>query len=103
MAAALDLAAPGEAAEGEDPVAAGDLPGAIWRIRQELATGGYLQARRRLDGLLQAIDPLGLLPGGKAAHAETGTLGLLLWTAAEIYLQSAPTPARVELPGDLGA
>jgi hypothetical protein len=83
----------------------GDAESAIarcWRARQELACGGYLQARRLMDGLLQAYGPLGVVEGVEQAHADPGELALVLWTAAEIYLQAAPTPERVHLEGDLG-
>jgi hypothetical protein len=73
-----------------------------WRVRQELAAGAYLQARRLMDQLLQAYGPLGVVEGSQQEHAEPGELALVLWTAAEIYLQSAPTPGKVNLPGDLG-
>ncbi|HEY9723342.1 MAG TPA: trehalase-like domain-containing protein [Oscillatoriaceae cyanobacterium] len=72
----------------------------VWDVRRELAVGGYLQARRLMDQLLQDHDVLGMLPGQHAPDA--GVLALALWTAAEIYLQAAPRPARVELPGELG-
>lgn len=72
----------------------------VWEVRRELAVGGYLQARRLMDQLLLDHDALAMVPGQRAP--ELGTLALALWTAAEIYLQEAPRPARVELPGDLG-
>jgi hypothetical protein len=71
-------------------------------VRQELNAGAYLQARRLMDQLLQAYGPLGVLDHAQQAHLDPGELALVLWTAAEIYLQSAPTPNRVSLPGDLG-
>jgi hypothetical protein len=86
------------AAEGEEASAMARC----WRARQELACGGYLQARRLMDGLLQAYGPLGVVEGVAQAHADPGELALVLWTAAEIYLQGAPTPERVHLEGDLG-
>lgn len=76
--------------------------GACWAIRQELARGAYLQARRMMDRLLSSYDPLGRLPAETAAGPDLGTLAFVLWTAAEIYLQGAPEAGRVELPGDLG-
>lgn len=96
-AAAVGVAAPvADAPEGSEAIER------CWRVRQELAAGAYLQARRLMDQLLQAYGPLGIVEGSAQAHAEPGELALVLWTAAEIYLQSAPTPGKVNLPGDLG-
>jgi hypothetical protein len=83
----------------DEPVAAVDR---TWRVRQELTWGGYLQARRQMDTLLQAYGPLGTVEGTAPNHPDLGEWALVLWTAAEIYLQGAPTPERVHLEGDLG-
>jgi hypothetical protein len=108
-ASPADVAAGGAraAALGLGPARADGAPAdtaiaRIWRVRQALAVGGYLQARRLMDGLLQAYGPLGVVEEADQPHADPGELALALWTAAEIYLQEAPTPERVHLEGDLG-
>lgn len=87
----------------DDDASPTDGVAACWRIRRELATGGYLQARRRMDQLLLAYGPLGVLEGVEKLMPDPGEVAFVLWTAAEIYLQGAPETGRVEMPGDLGA
>jgi hypothetical protein len=100
VAGALGLALESQASDDEGPLT--DGVAACWRIRRELATGGYLQARRRMDQLLLAYGPLGVLDGVDKLFPDPGELAFVLWTAAEIYLQGAPETGRVDMPGDLG-
>lgn len=91
---ALGLSA--DAGAGVD-IAPADPTAAYWAIRRELSGGAYLQARRLLDGYMR--DQLPARPG---LAPDLGSLAGLLWLAALVYLQSPPTPVRVQLPGDLG-
>lgn len=100
-AIALSLAGV-DAPPGDEDAAPTDGLAACWRIRRELAAGGYLQARRRMDRLLLAYGPLGVLEGAERVMPDPGELAFMLWTAAEIYLQGAPDTGKVDLPGDLG-
>lgn len=99
LAQALGLEAASPPETDEPPT---DGLAASWRIRRELATGGYLQARRRMDHLLLAYGPLGVLAEADRVWPDPGELAFVLWTAAEIYLQGAPEAGRVDMPGDLG-
>lgn len=76
-------------------LAAGQLREAIAAVEAELAEGGYLQARRRMDRWLLAHDPF-------STGTDLVTDCRALFLAARLYLVEPPTPPRVHLPGDLG-
>ena len=98
-AQALLAKAPGPRRTGDDEFDAllleGELSTAIEAIEAELAEGGYLQARRRMDRWLLAYDPLAT---GRDAHSDARAL----FVAARLYLVEPPAPGRVHMPGDLG-
>jgi hypothetical protein len=98
-AAALQAKSPGPRRSSDSAfdelLAAGELAIAIDAIEAELAEGGYLQARRRMDRWLLAYDPLAL---GRDLHSDARALFL----AARLYLVEPPVPGRVHMPGDLG-